>query len=49
MGDVALESARRGLDVPPTVVIRPGQPFDVFLAGDLSFPSPYRAEYAAGP
>lgn len=49
MGDVALESARRGLDIPPTVVIRPGQPFDVFLAGDLSFPSPYRAEYAAGP
>ena len=49
MGDVALESARRGLDIPPTVVIRPGQPFDVFLSGDLSFPAPYRPEYAAAP
>jgi type IV secretion system protein TrbI len=48
MGDVALESARRGLDVPPTIVIRPGQPFDVFLAGDLSFPGPYRGEFIAG-
>lgn len=41
MGDVALESARRGLDIPPTVVIRPGQAFNVFLAGDLVFPGPY--------
>jgi type IV secretory pathway VirB10-like protein len=41
MGDVALESARRGLDVLPTIVIRPGQPFDVFLTGDLTFPGAY--------
>jgi type IV secretion system protein VirB10 len=47
MGDVALESARRGLDVPPTIVIRPGQPFNVFLAGDLAFAGPYRSDVAA--
>jgi type IV secretion system protein VirB10 len=41
MGDVALENARRGLDIPPTIVIRPGQPFNVLLAGDLAFPSAY--------
>jgi type IV secretory pathway VirB10-like protein len=41
MGDVALESARRGLDVLPTIVIRPGQPFNVFVGGDLAFPGPY--------
>jgi len=48
MGDVALESARRGLDVLPTIVIRPGQPFNVFLGGDLTFPGPYVSDEAAG-
>jgi type IV secretion system protein VirB10 len=43
LGDVALESAKRGLDTPPTVTIRPGQPFDVFLAGDIVFDGPYIA------
>jgi type IV secretory pathway VirB10-like protein len=47
MGDVALESARRGLDVPATIVVRPGQPFNVFLAGDLAFTAPYRAAVVA--
>jgi len=41
VGDLSLESARRGLDVPPTVIIRPGYPFDVFLTGDLAFDGPY--------
>ena len=41
MGDVVLESTRRGLDVLPTVVIRPGQPFNVFLSGDVAFAGPY--------
>jgi type IV secretion system protein TrbI len=41
MGDLALESARRGLDIPPTIVVRPGQPFNVFLAGDLAFTGSY--------
>jgi type IV secretory pathway VirB10-like protein len=43
LGDIALESAKRGLDTPPTVTIRPGQPFDVFLAGDIVFDGPYIA------
>ncbi len=43
LGDVALESTKRGLDTPPTVTIRPGQPFDVFLAGDIAFDGPYIA------
>ncbi len=43
LGDVALESAKRGLDTPPTVTIRPGQPFNVFLAGDIVFDGPYIA------
>ncbi len=47
MGDVALESARRGLDVPPTIVVRPGQPFNVFLAGDLAFTGSYRPAVVA--
>jgi type IV secretion system protein VirB10 len=41
IGDVSLETARRGLDIPPTIVIRPGQPFNVFLAGDIAFDGPY--------
>jgi type IV secretion system protein VirB10 len=48
MGDVGLESARRGLDVLPTVVIRPGQSFNVFLAGDLTLPGPYVSEGEGG-
>jgi type IV secretion system protein TrbI len=43
LGDIGLESAKRGLDTPPTVTIRPGQPFDVFLAGDIVFRGPYIA------
>jgi type IV secretion system protein VirB10 len=43
LGDVALESAKRGLDTPPTITIRPGQPFEVFLAGDIRFDGPYAA------
>jgi type IV secretion system protein TrbI len=43
LGDVSLESAKRGFETPPTVTIRPGQPFDVFLAGDIVFDGPYVA------
>ena len=42
VGDVAVTSAQRGLDRPPTVVVRPGQPFNAILAGDLAFDGPYR-------
>ena len=44
LSDVALENVRRGLDVPPTITIRPGQPFNVFLTGDIVFDSPYAPE-----
>jgi type IV secretion system protein TrbI len=43
LDQVALESARRGQEIAPTVVIRPGQPFDVYLNGDVVFDGPYVA------
>ncbi|MDT0631981.1 TrbI/VirB10 family protein [Rubrivirga litoralis] len=39
---VATEVIRRDLDVQPTVTIRPGFRFYVFLARDLAFAAPYR-------
>ncbi|OZC01166.1 TrbI/VirB10 family protein [Rubricoccus marinus] len=39
---VATEVVRRDLDVQPTVTIRPGFRFYVFLARDLAFAAPYR-------
>lgn len=39
---VATEVVRRGLDVQPTVSVRPGFRFYVFLARDLAFAAPYR-------
>jgi type IV secretion system protein TrbI len=47
LADVSLEGAQRGLDVPPTIVIRPGQPFNIFVAGDMEFDGPYSPEPAA--
>lgn len=44
LSNVALEILRRGMDVPPTITIRPGQPFNVFLNGDLVFDGPYDDE-----
>lgn len=41
LSNVALEILRRGMDVAPTITIRPGQPFNVFLNGDLVFAGPY--------
>ncbi len=49
IGDVSLETARRGLDIPPTIIIRPGQPFNVFLSGDVAFDGPYVPAPAVGP
>src|SRR6266851_2576888 len=40
LSNVALEILRRGMDTPPTITIRPGQPFNVFLNGDLVFDKP---------
>jgi len=41
LSSVALEILRRGMDVAPTITIRQGQPFLVFLNGDLVFDGPY--------
>jgi type IV secretion system protein VirB10 len=43
LSNVALEILRRGMDVAPTLTIRPGQPFNVFLNGDLVFDGPYES------
>ena len=42
LSNVALEILRRGMDVAPTITIRAGQPFNVFLSGDLVFDEPYQ-------
>ena len=44
LSNVALEVLRSGMDAPPTFTIRQGQPFDVFLNGDLVFDGPYKEE-----
>ena len=41
LGDVSTQTVRRGLDIPPTITIRPGFPFNVFLTGDIAFDAPY--------
>ena len=40
LSNVALEILRRGMDAAPTITIRAGQPFNVFLSGDLVFDAP---------
>jgi type IV secretion system protein VirB10 len=44
LSNVALEVLRRGMDVVPTITIRQGHPFNVFLNGDLVFDGPYEEE-----
>ncbi len=44
LSNVALEILRRGMDLPPTITIRAGQSFNVFLNGDLVFDAPYEDE-----
>ncbi len=44
LSNVALEILRRGMDVAPTITIRQGQAFNVFLNGDLVFDAPYEEE-----
>ena len=41
LSSVALELLRRGMNTPPTITIRQGHPFNVFLNGDLVFDGPY--------
>ena len=44
LSNVALEILRRGMDVAPTITIRQGQPFLVFMNGDVVFDGPYEPE-----
>lgn len=39
LGDVATEIVRRNLDIPPTITLTAGTPFNVFLASDLVLPA----------
>jgi type IV secretion system protein VirB10 len=41
LSQVALEILRRGMDVAPTITVPQGQPFTVFVNGDLVFDGPY--------
>jgi len=41
LADVSTQTIRRGLDIPPTITIRPGLGFNVFLTGDIAFEAPY--------
>ena len=47
LSNVALEIIRRGMDAPPTITVRQGQPFNVFLNGDLVFDGPYVEQQAS--
>lgn len=44
LSNVAREILQRGMDVAPTITIRQGQPFLVFLNGDIVFDEPYVEE-----
>lgn len=41
LSNVALEILRKGMNIAPTITIRAGQPFNVFLNSDLTFEEPY--------
>lgn len=41
LAEVAAQMLRRNMDVQPTIRIRQGTPFNVFLNADLTFPAPY--------
>lgn len=45
LAQVATQMLQRDMDVQPTIRIRQGTPFNVFVSADLTFPAPY----AAGP
>lgn len=48
LAEVTAQLLRRNADAPPTLRVRQGMPFNVFLAADLTFPAPYRGAYIAG-
>lgn len=39
MGEVGMEIARRGLNIPPTITIRPGYEFNVLVRKDMVLPA----------
>jgi len=41
LGQTGNELIRRGINVAPTLEIRPGYPFNVMVTQDLVFPGPY--------
>jgi type IV secretory pathway VirB10-like protein len=41
---VATQMLRRDIDIRPTIRIRQGMPFNVYLNSDLSFVEPYAAQ-----
>ena len=41
LSNIALEILRKGMTVAPTITIRAGQSFNVFLNGDMTFNAPY--------
>jgi type IV secretory pathway VirB10-like protein len=43
MGQLGMEFARRGMDIPPTQRIRQGYPFVVMLHKDIPFEAPWQA------
>lgn len=47
LGEVGQEFARRGLDIPPTITIRPGYEFDVMVTKDMILPA-YTDVYGNG-
>jgi type IV secretory pathway VirB10-like protein len=42
MGGVAQQSLQRGMNIPPTIEIRPGYLFNVEITTDLTLPTPYQ-------
>jgi type IV secretory pathway VirB10-like protein len=42
LGQVAQSSLQRGMNIPPTLEIRPGYQFNVMVTSDLVLPGPYR-------
>ena len=48
LAEVTAQILRRNADAPPTLRVRQGMPFNVFLAADVTFPAPYRGAYIAG-
>lgn len=41
LGSTAAELLRRGINIAPTLEIRPGYPFNIMVTQDMVFPAPY--------